>query len=45
VGQALAGDRVAQRAHHVVLTKDIVEGLGAVFSGEDLVAHGPESRG
>jgi hypothetical protein len=32
-------DRVFQGTHHMILPEDIIEGSGAVFSGEDLVTH------
>jgi hypothetical protein len=37
VGDATAGDRVLQGAHHVVLTHDVVKRLGTPFAGNDLV--------
>ena len=39
MGQPILRDGVAERAHDVILTEDIGEGLRAVFSGEDLVTH------
>ena len=39
VGEAVLGNGVAQGADHVVLAEHVVEGLGAVFSGEDLIGH------
>ena len=44
VGEALLGDGVAQGAHDVVLSEDVVEGFGSVFAGEDLITHGGECR-
>lgn len=44
VGEALLGDRIAQRADDMILTEDVVEGFGTVFSGEDLVTHEGECR-
>ena len=32
-------NRVFQGTHHMILPEDIIEGSGAVFSGEDLVTH------
>ena len=42
--EAILGNRIAQGADDVVLTEDVVESFGSVFSGEDLVAHGRECR-
>ncbi len=39
MGEALAGDGIAQGGHHMILAEDVLEGPGAVFAGEDLVAH------
>src|SRR5207249_4812149 len=39
VGQAILLDRILERASDVVLPDDIVERLGSVFAGENLVAH------
>jgi hypothetical protein len=44
VGEALLLDGIAERADDVILTENVVESSGAVFSGEDLVAHGRECR-
>ena len=44
VGEAVLGDGVAQGADDVVLSEDVVEGFGAIFPGEDLIAHGAECR-
>jgi hypothetical protein len=42
VGQPVALHRIAQGAHHGVLTEDLFESLRTVFAGENLVAHGRE---
>ena len=39
VGDAVGGDRVGERAGHVLLTGEILERLRAVLAGEDEVAH------
>jgi len=39
VGQPILFDRILKRAGDVGLTDDIVERLGSVFAGENLVAH------
>ncbi len=39
VGQAILLDRILERAGDVGLPDDIVERLGSVFAGENLVAH------
>ena len=44
VGEAFLDDRVAQGTDDVVLSKDVIESFGSVFSGEDLIAHGGECR-
>jgi hypothetical protein len=38
VGDAAAGDRVLERAHHMVLADDVIERLRPPFSSEDLIA-------
>jgi len=40
VSQTVLRDGIAERAHHVILAEHIGEGLRAVFTGENLVAHG-----
>ena len=40
LGETLPGDRVLERPGDVFLTHDLLEALGAVFTGEDAVAHG-----
>ena len=40
VGDALAGDRILQRAHHMVLPDNVVERLGPPLAGNDLVGGG-----
>jgi hypothetical protein len=39
VGQSILLDRVFERAGNVRLPHDVVERLGPVFAGENLVAH------
>ena len=39
MSEPILRDRVFQGTHNVILTEDIVEGGGAVFSSEDLVTH------
>jgi hypothetical protein len=39
VGQALLCDGVFERGGDVLLTNDVIEGLGAIFAGENRVAH------
>ena len=39
VGQSILLDRVFERAGDVCLPHDVVERLGPVFAGENLVAH------
>ena len=39
MGQPILGDCILERARDVRLANEIVEGLGAILSGEDLVAH------
>ncbi len=38
--QAVLLNGIAQGADDMILTQDIVEGQGTVFSGKDLIAHG-----
>ncbi len=42
--EALLRDRVPQRADNVILPKHILEGLGAILSGENLITHAPKHR-
>lgn len=44
MGQAFLGDGVAKGPHDMILSEDIVEGFGSVFTGEDLITHGGECR-
>lgn len=44
MGEPLLGNRIFQRSYDVILTEDVVEGFRAVFSGEDLVAHGRDRK-
>ena len=39
MSQSIALDGITEGGHHVILTQYVVEGPGAVFTGEDLVAH------
>ena len=39
MSQTVLCDGIAERAHHMILTEHIGEGLRAVFTGENLVAH------
>jgi hypothetical protein len=39
VGHATASDGIRQRSSDMVLSDEILERLGTVFSGEDEVAH------
>ena len=45
VGKALLLNGIAEGPDDVVLSKDVVEGFGTVFAGEDLITHKPECRG
>lgn len=38
--QSFLGDGIAQGSDDVILTEDVIEGFGSVFTGEDLIAHG-----
>jgi hypothetical protein len=40
VGQTLSLNGILQRLSNVVLAKNIVEILGPIFAGEDLITHG-----
>ncbi len=42
--EAILLDGIAQGADDVVLSEDIGESAGTVFSGKDLVAHGGDCR-
>jgi hypothetical protein len=37
--QALLLNRIAERAHNMILTQHILEGARTVFSGKNLVTH------
>ncbi len=45
MSEAVLFDGVAEGADDVILAEDVIEGFGAVFSGEDLVAHGGDCGG
>ena len=40
MSKAFLGDGIAEGLDDVILAEDGIEGLGAVFSGKNLVAHG-----
>ena len=44
MGEAIRLDRISERSDDVVLTKDIIEGTGSIFTGKNLVAHGEGFR-
>ncbi|MFT6381317.1 MAG: hypothetical protein ACJAXZ_002807, partial [Akkermansiaceae bacterium] len=44
VGQPILLDGVAKGVDDVVLSEDVGESAGTVFSSEDLVAHGADCR-
>ena len=45
MGEPVLGDGIAQGADHMVLTEDVIEGLRAVFAGEDLIIHSRREAG
>ena len=42
--QALGGQRIAERLHHMLLPHHFGEVLRAVFAGQDNVRHGGDSK-
>ena len=42
--QALRGERVGERLHHMVLPHHFGEVAGAVFAGEHEIGHGVDSK-
>ena len=45
MSEAVLFDGIPEGSDDVILSEEIVESAGTVFAGEDLIAHGRESRG